>query len=39
MPEPTTADLLAFALALADEADRLSMSFYRGDLEIGRAHV
>ena len=32
MPEPTTADLLAFALALADEADRLSMSFYRGDL-------
>ena len=30
--DETTADLLAFALELADEADRLSMSFYRGDL-------
>lgn len=30
--EVSTADLLAFALDLADEADRLSMSFYRGDL-------
>jgi histidinol-phosphatase len=29
--EVSTADLLAFALGLADEADRLSMSFYRGD--------
>ncbi|MGE3857547.1 MAG: inositol monophosphatase family protein [Dehalococcoidia bacterium] len=28
----STADLLAFALDLADEADRLSMSFYRGEL-------
>lgn len=30
--DATTADLLAFALELADEADRVSMSFYRGDL-------
>ena len=27
----TTADLLAFALELAEEADGISMSFYRGD--------
>ena len=32
MTDPTTADLLAFALDLADEADRIAMSFYRGDL-------
>jgi len=28
----STADLLAFALDLAEEADRLSMSFYRGEI-------
>lgn len=27
-----SADLLAFALELADEADRVSMGFYRGEL-------
>lgn len=27
----STADLLAFALDLADEADRIALSFYRGD--------
>ena len=32
MGDVSTADLLAFALELADEADRISMSFYRGDL-------
>ena len=30
--DPSTADLMAFALALADEADRIAMSFYGGDL-------
>ena len=30
--EVTTADLLGFALDLADEADNISMSYYRGDL-------
>ncbi len=30
----TTADLLAFALELADEADRISMPFYRGDRDL-----
>jgi histidinol-phosphatase len=30
--EVSIADLLAFALELADEADRISMSFYRGEL-------
>ena len=30
--DPSTADLLAFALELAAEADRIAMSFYRGDL-------
>lgn len=29
---PSTSDLLGVALGLADEADALSMSFYRGDL-------
>ncbi|MCK9485132.1 MAG: histidinol-phosphatase [Dehalococcoidia bacterium] len=29
---PELRDLLAFALELADEADRIAMSFYRGDL-------
>ncbi|MFA7249671.1 MAG: inositol monophosphatase family protein [Dehalococcoidia bacterium] len=32
MPEPTTIDLLGFALDLADEADNIAMSYYRGDL-------
>lgn len=31
MDDVTTADLLAFALELAEEADGISMSFYRGD--------
>ncbi|RLT33956.1 MAG: histidinol-phosphatase [Chloroflexi bacterium] len=30
--EASTSELLAFALELADEADRFAMSFYRGDL-------
>ncbi|MDA0269934.1 MAG: histidinol-phosphatase [Chloroflexi bacterium] len=33
MPD-TTADILAFALDLADEADRISMSYFRGELGI-----
>ncbi|MPZ99045.1 MAG: histidinol-phosphatase [Dehalococcoidia bacterium] len=31
---PTTAEMLAFALDLADEADRLTMQYYRGDAAI-----
>ena len=31
-PSPDLRDLLSFALDLADEADRISMSYYRGDL-------
>ncbi len=30
---PATAELLAFAIDLADEADRVTLSFYRGDLD------
>ena len=30
MADPSTADLLAFALALADEADSVALSYYRG---------
>ena len=30
--EVTTTDLLGFALDLADEADRIAMSYYRGDI-------
>ena len=31
-PRPDLRDLLSFALDLADEADRISMSYYRGEL-------
>lgn len=34
MSEPTTAEMLAFALDLADEADALTMRSYRGDAGI-----
>ena len=31
MTDPTTRDVLAFALALADEADAITMRYYRGE--------
>src|SRR5688572_13801939 len=30
--QPSTADMLAFALGLADAADTIALSYYRGDL-------
>ncbi len=32
--EPTTAEMLAFALDLADEADHLTTQYYRGDADV-----
>jgi len=36
MSEPTTVDLLAFALELADAADAVTLHYFRGDLEVLR---
>ncbi|MDA0365164.1 MAG: histidinol phosphatase, partial [Chloroflexi bacterium] len=34
LPTPTTAELLSFALDLADEADAITMRTYRGDAKV-----
>ena len=34
MTSPSTAELLAFALELADEADQVTLPYFRGDADV-----